>query len=73
MKEKFKQWIKDNTDALNQISSSLAESEIETENIHIMLDKSGYVSIELDYTKDMRAARLKSDEPFKLRTMETIE
>lgn len=71
MNEKFKQWIKDNEETLNQLSKSFAETGIKSDYLHLCISMEGYIRVELDYETGAEAIRIPG-EPFKVRFTEVL-
>lgn len=71
MKEKFKQWVKDNEENLNQLSKSFAEAGIKSEYVRLCIGVDGYIRVELDYETNTEAYRMHG-EPFKIRFTEVL-
>ena len=71
MNEKFKQWVKENEETLNQLSKSFAETGIKSEYVRLFISADGYIRVELDYETGMEAIRMPG-EPFKVRFTEVL-
>ena len=71
MNEKFKQWVKENEETLNQLSKSFAETGIKSEHVRLFISADGYIRVEPDYVTGMEAIRMPG-EPFKVRFTEVL-